>query len=83
MGPQGGDAQREWFPTRDRAPTFQAANMSCATYFSDLQTYVTEFSTAMGQVGENARRAGVYPGAIRRPEGGTVWIGAAGNRRPL
>ena len=65
MGPQGGDAQREWFPTRDRAPTFQAANMSCATYFSDLQTYVTEFSAAMGQVGESARRAGVYPGALR------------------
>ena len=65
MDPQAGDAQRDWFPARDRAPSFQAANMSCATYFSDLQTYVTEFSAVMGQVGENARRAGVYPGALR------------------
>ena len=65
MSPPSGDAQREWFPARDRAPTFQGSNMSCATYFSDLQTYLTEFSAVMSQAGENARRAGVYPGALR------------------
>ena len=65
MPPQTGDAQREWFPARDRTPAFQGPNMSCATYFSDLQTYLTEFSTVMSQASENARRAGVYPGALR------------------
>jgi S1-C subfamily serine protease len=60
-----GDAQRDWFAAREHSPTFQATTMSCATYFSDLKNYVVQFSAAMSQTGEAARRAGVYPGTLR------------------
>jgi hypothetical protein len=62
---QAGDAQRDWFTARDQAPTFHATNVSCASYFSDLQNYVVQFNAAMSQAGETARRAGVYPGTLR------------------
>ena len=62
---QAGDAQRDWFTARDQAPTFQATNVSCAGHFSDLKNYIMQFGAAMSQVGEAARKAGVYPGTLR------------------
>jgi hypothetical protein len=65
MSPMAGDAERDWFAVRDQAPVFQVTNVSCATYFGDIRNYVGQFSVAMSQATESARRAGVYPGALR------------------
>jgi hypothetical protein len=60
-----GDAQREWFAVRDQQPTFKAADVWCGGYLQDLQNRVADYGRAMAQSGEQARRAGVYPGAMR------------------
>jgi S1-C subfamily serine protease len=60
-----GDAQREWFAMRDQPPTFKAADVWCGGYLQDLLNRVADYSRAMAQSGEQARRAGVYPGALR------------------
>jgi S1-C subfamily serine protease len=65
MSPMAGDAERDWFAVRDQAPVFQVTNVSCATYFGDIRNYVGQFSVAMSQATESARKAGVYPGALR------------------
>jgi hypothetical protein len=65
MSPIAGDAQRDWFVVRDQAPVFQVTNVSCATYFGDIRNYVAQFSVAMSQASESARKAGVYPGSLR------------------
>ncbi len=65
MNPQLTDGQRDWFGTRDQAPTFKTADVSCASFLGDLRNYIAQFSGAMAQAGETARRAGVYPGSLR------------------
>ena len=62
---QPGDAQRDWFVVRDRAPSFRAADAACGAFLSDIGGYATQFSSAMAQASETARRAGVYPGILR------------------
>jgi S1-C subfamily serine protease len=59
------DGQREWFVFRDRAPTFQTPDMWCTSFATDLQGYARQFSIFMAEAGEQARRAGVYPGTLR------------------
>jgi S1-C subfamily serine protease len=60
-----GDAQRPWFTVRDAPPTFKTADMWCANTLADLSGYVREFARVMSEAGEQARRAGVYPGVLR------------------
>lgn len=60
-----GDAQRPWFTVRDAPPTFKTADMWCANTLDDLGGYVREFARVMREAGEQARRAGVYPGVLR------------------
>jgi hypothetical protein len=65
MQVQSDDAERAWFTARDRTPVFKAADVRCASFFGDLQEYITQFSAAVAQAGETARRSGVYPGTLR------------------
>jgi S1-C subfamily serine protease len=65
MQPQPNDAERAWFAARDRAPVFKATDVRCASFFADLQSYIAQFSAAMAQAGDTARRGGVYPGTLR------------------
>jgi S1-C subfamily serine protease len=60
-----GDAERPWFTMRDVAPTFKTPDMWCANTREDLTGHVREFARVMGEAGEHARRAGVYPGVLR------------------
>lgn len=59
------DAQREWFMLRDQAPTYTTPSTWCTTVARDLQDYVRELSGVIFEAGEQARRAGVYPGTMR------------------
>lgn len=65
MNPQPTDGQREWFGARDQAPAFKTADISCGSFLNDLRNYIAQFSSAMVQAGDTARRAGVYPGTLR------------------
>jgi S1-C subfamily serine protease len=65
VNPSSSDAQREWFVVRDQAPTFKTPDPWCTAFARDLQGYVRELSDYMSQAGEQARRAGVYPGTLR------------------
>jgi S1-C subfamily serine protease len=60
-----GDGQREWFAARDQAPAYKTPHSGCTAFARDLQVYVRELSDFMVQAGEQARRAGVYPGTLR------------------
>jgi hypothetical protein len=60
-----GDAQRPWFTVRDSPPTFKTADVWCANTREDLAGHVREFARVMSEAGEQARRAGVYPGVLR------------------
>jgi hypothetical protein len=60
-----GDAQRVWFVVRDTLPTFKTPDMWCTNNLQDFARFVQEFSGAMAQTSEAARRAGVYPGVMR------------------
>jgi hypothetical protein len=59
------DAQRPWFTMRDAPPTFETADIWCANTSADLRGHVREFARVMSEAGEQARRAGVYPGVLR------------------
>jgi S1-C subfamily serine protease len=63
--PLSSDAQREWFTVRDQAPSFKTPDQWCTAFARDLQGYVRELSDYMAQAGDQARRAGVYPGTLR------------------
>jgi S1-C subfamily serine protease len=60
-----GDAQRVWFAVRDQKPTFKTVDVWCMNYLDNLADNVRELGSAMGATGEQARRAGVYPGVLR------------------
>jgi putative serine protease PepD len=60
-----GDAQRVWFTVRDTLPTFKTPDFWCSNTLTDFANYVRDFSRAMAELSEAARRAGVYPGTIR------------------
>jgi S1-C subfamily serine protease len=60
-----GDAQRVWFVVRDTLPTFKTPDMWCVNSLNDFAGYVRDFSRAMAETSETARRAGVYPGTMR------------------
>jgi hypothetical protein len=60
-----GDAERPWFTVRDVSPTFKTADVWCANTREDLTGHVHEFARVMSEAGEQARRAGVYPGVLR------------------
>jgi S1-C subfamily serine protease len=60
-----GDGQRAWFVLRDTPATFQAADMWCTSRLGQILGVVRAFSSAMQEAGEQARRAGVYPGIQR------------------
>ena len=63
--PTAHDGQREWFVFRERAPSFKTPDTWCTSFAADLQEYARQFSTFMAEAGEQARRAGVYPGTLR------------------
>jgi hypothetical protein len=60
-----GDANRVWFVIRDTLPTFKTADMWCSNNLNDFAAIVRDFSRAMGEASDRARRAGVYPGNMR------------------
>jgi S1-C subfamily serine protease len=60
-----GDANRVWFVIRDTLPTFKTADMWCSNNLNDFAAIVRDFSRAMGEASDRARRAGVYPGTMR------------------
>lgn len=59
------DGQRAWFVLRETRPTFQTADVWCASYLSRFEDAVHEFAAFMAGAHEEARRAGVYPGTLR------------------
>jgi len=59
------DAERPWFVVRDTPPSFKTADVWCTNYLNDISGIVRDFSRAMAATGEQARRAGVYPGVLR------------------
>jgi S1-C subfamily serine protease len=65
LAPHPSDAQREWFVLRDQQVSFKASDAWCASFATDLGNYVRQFASFMAQMTEEARRAGVYPGAMR------------------
>ena len=50
---------------RDQQVSFKASDAWCASFATDLGNYVRQFASFMTQMTEEARRAGVYPGAMR------------------
>jgi len=60
-----GDAQRSWFPLRDAPPSFKTADVWCANRLDTITGSIRDFARAMREAGEQARRAGVYPGVLR------------------
>jgi S1-C subfamily serine protease len=65
VNPMPSDAQRDWFVLRDQTPTYKTPTTWCTSYARDLQGYVRELGDFMSQAGEQARRAGVFPGTLR------------------
>jgi S1-C subfamily serine protease len=65
LAPHPSDAQREWFVLRDQQVSFKTSDAWCASFAADLGNYVRQFASFMAQMTEEARRAGVYPGAMR------------------
>lgn len=65
VNPMPSDAQRDWFVLRDQTPTYKTPTTWCTSFAGDLQGYVRELGEFMVQAGEQARRAGVYPGTLR------------------
>ncbi len=60
---RGGD--RAWFSLADRDMPFRGLDPNCPYWLKDLRRMSGEFVAAMLQAGDTARRAGVYPGALR------------------
>ena len=60
---RGGD--RAWFPLAERDTPFSGLDPNCPYWMNDLRRMSGEFVAAMRQAGDTARRAGVYPGALR------------------
>ena len=60
-----GSFDREWFAVFTPGAMPSAVPAQCSTYFSNFKTEAGRFSAAMREVLEDARRAGVLPGAIR------------------
>lgn len=61
--PRGGD--RAWFSLAERDTQFSGLDPNCPYGLKDLRRMSGEFAAAMRQAGDTARRAGVYPGALR------------------
>jgi len=65
----GRDGDRPWFTLATRSPRLIGTDPSCPYWLADLDAATRAFAEAMRAVGEQARRAGVYPGdqrALRR-----------------
>ncbi len=60
---RGGD--RAWFSLAERDTPFSGLDPNCPYWMNDLRRMSGEFVAAMRQAGDTARRAGVYPGALR------------------
>jgi S1-C subfamily serine protease len=60
-----GAFDREWFALLTERALPGMVAPSCGTYFSDLKRVANEFRSLMLTADEDARRAGVYPGARR------------------
>ena len=65
VSPMPSDAQRDWFVLRDRTPTYKTPSSWCTSTAEDLQGYVRELGDFIAKAGDEARRAGVYPGTLR------------------
>jgi S1-C subfamily serine protease len=65
VNPLPSDGQRPWFVVRDTLPTFKTGDRYCINFLNDLKGYIGQWSQAMTQSAEAARRAGVYPGTLR------------------
>ena len=60
-----GDSDRRWFVLGTRPTRFTGRDRNCPYWLADLQTASRAFGEAMQAAGEQARRAGVYPGDLR------------------
>jgi S1-C subfamily serine protease len=65
VNPMPSDAQRDWFVLRDSTPTYKTPTTWCTSFAQDLQGYVRELGDFIATAGDQARRAGVYPGTLR------------------
>jgi len=65
VNPLPSDGQRPWFVVRDTLPTFKTGDRWCINFLDELRGYIAQWSQAMAQAGDAARRAGVYPGTMR------------------
>ncbi len=59
------DGDRPWFTLGTRASRFAGRDRNCPHWLSDLEMASRTFADAMRAIGEQARRAGVYPGDQR------------------
>ena len=56
---------REWFTVWDRQPSFNAADVQCVRWLSDIQQIASGIRSVMVTTDEAARTASVYPGVRR------------------
>ncbi len=60
-----GDADRQWLALTTQATRFAARDRNCPYWLADLEAASRTFGEAMRAAGDQARRAGVYPGDQR------------------
>ena len=59
------DGDRPWFTVTTAPVRFTGRDRNCPAWLSDLELASRTFADAMRAIGEQARRAGVYPGDQR------------------
>ncbi len=59
------DGDRDWFALAERQTAYAGRDRNCPAWLNDMQRMSREFAAVMRQAGDAARRAGVYPGALR------------------
>jgi S1-C subfamily serine protease len=59
------DGDRPWFALATARATFDSADRNCPYWLGDLESNSRAFGDVMRSLGEEARRAGVYPGDLR------------------
>ena len=61
----GGSFDREWFALYEPRAMRSPMSSGCADARAQLRTQADAFRSKMAELGEAARRAGVYPGVLR------------------
>jgi hypothetical protein len=60
---QSGD--RGWFGLPNERVEYTGRDRNCPYWLNDMNSMSREFEAGMRAIGENARRAGVFPGTLR------------------